>query len=237
MKRIVVWIIVVIIGLGVAAYILFGRDKNSDISEGQGSIAGEEIVLPEPGRESEISVEEALWERRSVREYKDEPLTIADVSQMVWAAQGVTRKGGKRTAPSAGAKYPTELYVVSGDVEGLVAGVYKYVPDDHKLLRVAEGDKREELSEVALGQESVRNGKAVLVITSVFERVTEKYGDKGVQYSYMEAGHVAQNVYLQAVALDLGTVSVGGFDVEGVIRVVGLADDERPMYLMPMGKV
>lgn len=237
MKGIVVWIIVAVVGLAVAVYILFGRDENSDISESQGSIIGEEIVLPEPRRESEVSVEEALWGRRSAREYKGESLTVADVSQMVWAAQGVTRKGGKRTAPSAGAKYPTELYVVSGDVAGLAAGVYKYIPDDHKLLRVAEGDKREELSEAALGQESVRNGKAVLVITSVFERVTEKYGEKGVQYSYMEAGHIAQNVYLQAVALGLGTVSVGAFDSEGVKRVVGLADDERPMYLMPIGKI
>ena len=117
-----------------------------------------EIKLPEPVKDSDTSIEEALLERRSIRQYKDDPLTLAKVSQILWAAQGITAHWGGRTSPSAGATYPLEVYVVVGNVCDLLEGIYKYKPHEHKFERVAEGDKRAELCDAALGQRCVRDG-------------------------------------------------------------------------------
>lgn len=195
------------------------------------------IKLPEPRFKGPVSVEEALLKRRSVREYKDEPLTLAEVSQLLWAAQGVTDPRGFRTAPSAGALYPLELYLVVGRVEGLSVGVYRYVPDGHYLLRVADGDRREELAAAALGQAYVRDAPIDLVLSAVTERTTSRYGYRGVRYVHMEAGHVGQNVHLQAVSLGLGTVMIGAFTDEQVKQVVGLPKEEVPLYIMPVGRL
>ena len=194
------------------------------------------IKLPEPRFKSEISIEETLLQRRSVREYADLPLTLDDVSQLLWSAQGMTAGWGGRTAPSAGALYPLEVYLVVGNVEKLAIGVYKYKPERHELTRVKEGDLRGELAVAALGQSFVKEGAIVIVIAAVYERTTKKYGDRGVRYVHMEAGHAAQNIYLQAAALDLGMVTVGAFNDNNVKDILGMAKDEVPLYVIPLGK-
>ena len=195
------------------------------------------IKLPQPRYSSDVSVEEALLKRRSIREYKDEPLTIAEISQILWSAQGITEKRmGFRTAPSAGALYPLEIYIVIGKVKDLVPGVYKYRPEGHDIVLISSGDKRVDLYRISLMQDCIKNAPVVLVISAIFERTTRKYGERGIRYVYMEAGHSAQNVYLQCETLGLGTVVVGAFDDEGVRRVLNLGKGETPLYLIPVGK-
>jgi SagB-type dehydrogenase family enzyme len=204
---------------------------------GRAAAAGENVVqLPEPRLGGPVSLEKALQSRRSVRHFKDEPITLAQVSQLLWAAQGITGSGRFRTAPSAGALYPLEIHLVAGKVEGLAAGVYRYVPQGHQLQRTLEGDRRRELSAAALGQSWVRECPAVLVIAAVYERTSAKYLGRGRQYVHIEVGHAAQNVLLQGVALDLGTVMVGAFHDEDVQKAVGLGDGEKPLCLIPVGR-
>ena len=197
---------------------------------------GERIKLPEPRYESETSVEEALIQRRSIRDYSGENLTLEELSQLLWAAQGITAPWGGRTAPSAGALYPLELYVVVGTVEGLDKGVYRYRPEEHELEKVKDGDVRAELADAALGQGFIKDAAIDIVFTAVYERTTVKYRERGIRYVYMEAGHAAQNVYLQAVALDLGTVTIGAFFDDDVRAVVGMQEHENPLYIMPVGR-
>lgn len=193
------------------------------------------IQLPEPSKTSDISIEQALAERRSVRSYSKDPLSLQDVSQLVWAAQGITQ-GAYRTAPSAGALYPLEIYVVVGNVQGLEQGVYKYNPEEHVIEQVNQGDMRQQLQQSSLNQSSVGDGAIDIVIAGVFERTTKKYGERGNQYVYMEAGHAAQNIYLQAVSLDLGTVTIGAFDEPTIQKILDMNEDEIPLYIMPIGK-
>lgn len=194
------------------------------------------ISLPKPRAEGPLSLERTLLARRSVRSYSRAALSLEDVSQLVWAAQGVTGRGGYRTAPSAGALYPLETFLCAGRVEGLPAGVYKYRPQAHDLLRLAEGDVRGKLAEAALGQTWVREAAATVALAAVFRRVTGRYQQRGVRYAWMEAGHAAQNVLLQAVALGLGAVPVGAFDDRSVQRLLRMASEEEPLYLIPAGR-
>jgi SagB-type dehydrogenase family enzyme len=187
--------------------------------------------------ESPTSLEEALLKRRSVRSYRENPLTLAEAGQLLWAAQGITGAGGLRTAPSAGALYPLEILLVAGEVEGILPGVYRYHPPDHTLTRIREGDLRKDLSAAALGQAAVEMAPAVLAITAVYGRTTGKYGERGIRYVHMEAGHCAENVQLQAVSLDLGTVTIGAFDDRRVGEVLGLDPEETPLYLIPVGRI
>lgn len=200
------------------------------------SIEGVQMKLPTPRLESSVSIEAALHERRSIREYADAPLALAGLAQLLWAAQGVTAVNGFRTAPSAGALYPLAVYVLVGNVVDLPAGIYQYHPQGHTLSRIVEGDKRKELMHVALEQSALRDAAAVILIAAVYERTTAKYGTRGVRYVYMEAGHAAQNVYLQAISLDLGVVAIGAFDDAGVKRVAHLSEREQPLYLLPIGR-
>lgn len=194
------------------------------------------IKLSKPKYNSNVSIEKALFERRSYREYKDEPLTIAEVSQLLWAAQGITDPEGLRAAPSAGALYPLEIYVVVGNIKDLPNGIYKYKPNKHELLRIAEGDKRSELSIAALEQNWIKSSAVLIVLSADYERTTIRYGERGKRYVYMEIGHAAQNVYLQAVSLNLGTVVVGAFDDGKVKRIMNMMDKEQPLCIMPIGK-
>lgn len=193
------------------------------------------IRLPEPKYIGTSSLEEALHKRRSVRTFKDGPVTMSEVSQLIWAAHGITGPGGLRTVPSAGALYPLELYVVAGNVDGLPAGIYKYRPKNHELLSVAKGDRRNDLCNAALGQSSIRRAAAILVLTGVYERTISKYGERGIRYVHMESGHSAQNIYLQTIPLGLGTVAIGAFHDEEVKRVLNLQNMERPLYILPIG--
>jgi SagB-type dehydrogenase family enzyme len=196
----------------------------------------ERIKLPEPGHDSLTSIEQALLKRRSVRDYKDEPLTLTEVSQLLWAAQGITDPRDFRTSPSAGALYPLEVYVVVGNVDDLSDGIYKYKPHEHELERIKEGDKRTELCIAALGQSSIKDGAIVMVFSAVYERTTQKYGERGIRYVHIEVGHAAQNVYLQAVSLNLGTVVVGAFQDDAVKMIINMPDEEYPLYIMPVGR-
>ena len=193
------------------------------------------IKLPEPNYRGSMSVEEALLKRRSVRDFKDKPVTLSEISQLIWAAQGSTDRRGFRTAPSAGALYPLELYVLAGNVTDLPAGIYKYRCKSHELLSIAKGDRRIDLGNAALGQSSVRRAAAVMALSGVYERMTTKYGDRGIRYVHMEAGHAAQNVYLQAVSLGLSTVVIGAFRDEEVKSLLKMTIGEKLVYIMPVG--
>ncbi|MFQ6134615.1 MAG: SagB/ThcOx family dehydrogenase [Nitrososphaerales archaeon] len=197
-----------------------------------------EVPLPEPVKEGDVSVEEALLRRRSIREYTDEHLTLQQVSQLLWAAQGITEpRWGGRTAPSPGPTYPLEVYVVVAEdgVEDLDTGVYHYIPQKHSLVSVAGDDRTPSLGLAALDQEWVYNARINIVISAVFERTTVKYGERGVRYVHMEAGHVGQNIYLEATALGLGTVVLGAFLDDQVKELMGLPEDEEPLYILPVG--
>jgi len=185
---------------------------------------------------SAVSLEEALLQRRSVREYANLPLTLEEVSQLLWAAQGVTSEWGGRTAPSAGALYPLEMYLAVGHIQHLAPGVYKYRPERHELVQVKPDDVRGELAGAALGQAWIKEGAIDIIIAAVYERTTRKYGDRGVRYVHMEAGHAAQNIYLQAAALDLGMVTVGAFYDDRVKDITGMLEDEIPLYVISVGR-
>jgi SagB-type dehydrogenase family enzyme len=201
--------------------------------------------LPEPRLTSDMSVEEALLNRRSIREFKDEQITLADISQILWAAYGITHKqnspaflrGGLRTAPSAGGLYPLEIYLVCGKVEGLKPGLYKYLSESHELELLIEGDVRKDLAKAALAQDFIAQAPASVFFSAVYRRTTQKYGKRGSErYVCMDLGHSAENVYLQATALNLGTCAVGAFTDEMVSLVLQLPDEETPLYIMPIGK-
>ena len=198
--------------------------------------AGSVIKLPRPKYDSKTPIEETLLKRRSIRSYRDEPLTLTEVSQILWSAQGITDPRGFRTAPSAGALYPLEVYTVAGNVINLPAGVYKYKPHTHELVSIIRGDKRAELSAAALRQPWVRDGAAVIVISAVYRRTTRRYGERGIRYVYMEVGHAAQNICLQAISLNLGTVVVGAFTDNRVKRILNMPLEEEPLYIIPVGK-
>lgn len=228
------------------------------------------LKLPEPCADGHTSLELALRQRRSVREFSGEALTLAKVSQLLWATQGITEPEGKRTAPSAGALYPLEVLLVAGRTRvrecerpheprypeksglartialpgsgfekgssGLAAGVYRYRPHEHALVCVAEGDRRAKLAAAALDQDWLANAPVTIAIAAVYERTAGKYKQRAERYVHMEVGHAAQNVYLQAAALGLGTVVVGAFDDAEVKRALALGANEQPLCLMPVGK-
>jgi SagB-type dehydrogenase family enzyme len=194
------------------------------------------ISLPGFGEESLISVEKALRQRRSVREYGKEPLSMEDISRLLWAAQGITHGGVFRTSPSAGALYPLETYVVAGNVNNLPTGVYRYLPHGHELVQILSGDIRSRLCDAALRQDSINDAPASLVFSAVFARTTGKYGKRGIRYVHMEAGIAAQNAALQAVSLHLATVVIGAFDDDAVHLALSMPAGEEPMIIMPVGK-
>jgi len=188
-------------------------------------------ILPKPRTKGTISVEEAIAQRRSVRSYSSQRLTDEELSQLLWAAQGITdQKRALRAAPSAGATYPLEIYAVTPD------GVFHYDPIKHSLETVKSGDVRAELATAAYGQSFIANASATIVFAAVPERTTRRYGRRGMMYIHMEAGHAAQNIHLQAVALRMGSVPVGAFDDEAVSRIAGLPDNQIPLYLIPVGR-
>lgn len=193
-------------------------------------------ALPQPNVESATPLEATLGQRRSVREYSAQPLALADLSQLLWAAQGVTRSGGRRTAPSAGATYPIELYVAAGQVDELAPGLYSYRVRSHELVEVMTEDLRDEIAAAALAQDWIADAPAVIVIAGNVERTAARYGQRAVRYVHMEVGGVAQNIYLQATALGLGTVFVGAFSDTQVKAVLRLPEGEQPFAIMPVGR-
>lgn len=194
------------------------------------------IRLPKTEASLGHPLEQLLARRRSVRDYADRPVSLAKLSCLLWAAQGITHPEGLRTAPSAGALYPLELYLAAGAVTGLAPGSYRYLPSDNALAPVLPGDRRTALAAAALDQTWLADAALTLVFAARPERTTRKYGRRGIQYVYLEAGHAAQNVLLMALALGLRAVVVGAFEDERVAAAVGLAAEEVPLYLLPVGQ-
>jgi len=194
------------------------------------------IALPPPRRESDQSLESVLAGRRSIREFTKVPLSTQDISQLLWATQGITAPGGERTTPSAGALYPLEIYVAAG-LTALDPAVYHYRPRNHELVKHADGDLRSALAGASLKQECVRDCAAVIVYAVVYERVTKEYGKDGDIYVHFEVGHACQNTCLQATALGLGSVPVGAFHGAEVEKLLKLPPDQRVLYLLPVGNV
>jgi len=219
-------------------YNTYNNDRNAETGPvNMETIKESEITLPSPQETSQVSIEEALLKRRSVRQYKDEPLNLEEISQLLWAAQGINdSKVAGRTSPSAGATYPLEVYLTVRKADKIKPGVYRYLPENHKLIKVSEGDVSGQLAETALNQMFIGQAPVSLVFSAVFERTTGRYGQRGVRYVYMEAGHASQNVYLQAQSLRLVTVVVGAFDEEEVKEILNLPQEEIPLYIMPVGK-
>jgi SagB-type dehydrogenase family enzyme len=194
------------------------------------------IDLPQPKYNGTKSIEHCLSKRRSKRDFLDEPLTLDQISQLMWAAQGINSPAGTRTAPSAGAIYPLETYLVTGVIDNLVVGFYRYKVNQHQLEYISNTDFRGKLASAALGQQYIATAPASIVLTATYGKIKPRYGDRGIRYANMEAGHAAQNLELAAVALGLGTVAVGAFDDEAVAKLINLPESETPLYILPVGK-
>lgn len=209
---------------------------NLAAAEGGVGLAARGVNLPSPPAKGSMSLEEALSHRRSVREFASGAVTLAEISRLAWAAQGANSPEG-RTAPSAGATYPLEVYLVVGNVEGVAAGVYRYVSGQHRLEAVADGDIRAHLAAAAVGQTWISHAPMAVVIAAMFERTTARYGRRGERYVHMEAGHAAQNLLLEATALGLGATPVGAFNDAEVSRLLHLPAGVEPLYIVPVGRV
>jgi len=187
------------------------------------------VQLPKPDETGEMTLEKAVAQRRSMRDYLPEPLTLVEISQLCWSAQG-QRTQRFRTVPSAGATYPLELFVVSSD------GLFHYLPDKHALEELITDDLRSELAAAAWGQEFIEQAAVTFVLAAEFARTTGQYGERGIRYVYMEAGHAAQNIHLQAEALGLGSVAVGAFDDDAVGKVLSLPEHLEAIYMVVVGR-
>jgi len=194
-----------------------------------GEDMGEE-KLPIPKPKGAMSVEEAIQRRRSVRNFSSKDVSLADLSQLLWACQGITdEKRALRASPSAGALYPLEVYVAKKD------GVFHYIPEGNKLKSLSNEDVRGKLAEASYGQDYVKDANLDIVICAVYGRIMSRYGERGIRYTDMEVGHAAQNVFLQAVALGLDSVPIGAFIDAEVSEILDLPKDTKPLYILPVG--
>lgn len=194
--------------------------------------------LPSPILRGDISVEQAIKHRRTVRSFVAKPLTAEQFSQILWAAQGITEdRGSKRAAPSGGALYPADVYAVVGNngVQDLAAGVYRYDPTNHRIERIADGDKRNEVAAVSLRQMWMASAAVVFVVTVQYSRITRKYGERGITYAMIEVGHIGQNIFLQCEALGLAAGIVGAFHDDNVARAINAQKNHEPLIIMPVG--
>jgi SagB-type dehydrogenase family enzyme len=187
------------------------------------------VTLP-PVTTGAASLDDALKRRRSVRTFSPRAVSQEHLGQLCWAAQGITDSAvGFRTAPSAGALYPLELYLV------LPTGLFHYEPRAHRLKRLDEADRRAKLARAAIGQDAVRVAGVDIVVTAVVARTRAKYGSRAERYVQLEAGHAAQNVLLEATAIGLGALPVGAFDDDAVRAAIGISGDETPLYILAVG--
>lgn len=189
------------------------------------------VQLPRPKVLGKMSLEESIFRRRSVRDYdKDRDVSLEELSQILWAAQGITDQGyGFRAAPSAGALYPLHVYVVKKD------GVFRYIPDGHKLVQLSDQDLRPSLVRASLGQSFIREAPVDIIISGNFAITQAKYGARAFRYVCMEIGHTAQNIHLQAVSLGLSSVPIGAFWDDVVKKNLELPDNQEPLYIIPIG--
>jgi len=205
------------------------------------------INLPSPRLKGKVSLEETILKRRAVRKYRRDPLTLPQLSQILWSAQGITGTRGFRAAPSAGATYPLEIFVVVGKQgviasevkpapQELQAGLYHYEAASHSLTLHKPADLRPDLARAALDQKFIIDVPVDIVICAIYDRTSYRYATRGERYVHMEVGHVGENIHLQAVALGLATVEVGAFRDEEVSKVLGTDEQIEPLYIMPVGK-
>lgn len=191
-----------------------------------------QIKLPQPIIKSKVSLEESILNRRSIRKFNPTDLSIEQLGQLLWAGQGITAKVGQKTlrsAPSAGAAYPMELYVVNKD------GLFHYNPLEHSLEQISDKDLRHDLKTVSGGQGSILQAPISIIICGVYSRVTSKYPERGIRYTDIEVGHIAENIHLQAVSLGLGSLPIGSYDDEKVKEIMGLKGEQEPLYIIPIG--
>ncbi len=235
MKKLILITLFLSLAVGVSLYYFLTALNQKYPSLGK-DYSAEMVKLPAPRLEGPMSVEKAIAGRRSVRNFENMPVTLNEISQLLWAAQGITDREGFRAAPSAGATYPIELYVVVGNSSGFQSGIYKYQPYDHTMARIKKGDHRNDLLKACPGQEWVEKAPAILVFAADPARTVSRYGEEGLKYVHMEIGHASENVYLQAQSLNLGTVAVAAFDANVIKPLVGLGQAEQALYLMPVGK-
>ena len=184
--------------------------------------------LPIPRKKGDASLEESLEKRRSERRFTPKELTWQQISQLLWAGQGISGRT-YRTTPSAGALYPLEIYLIIKD------GVYHYKPEEHELELTLKSDVRRQLSQAALNQGFIEEAPVNIVIAAVYQRTERGYGKRAARYVHIEVGHAAQNIHLQAVALGLGSVPVGAFYDEQVQKTLSLPQNVQPLYIIPVG--
>lgn len=195
------------------------------------------IKLPDPSLKGSMSFEEATSKRRSIRTFRGDAVNLNQVSQMLWSAQGITLTSrGYRAVPSAGATFPLEVYVMAGRVNRLQPGLYKYITATHSLLKVKDGDLRDQIAEAALGQHMIKSAPVSFIIAADYERTARRYGERAPRYVHMEVGHAGQNLNLQAISLGYGAVMVGAFQDENVKSILGLPANENPLYIIPVGR-
>lgn len=205
------------------------------------------VKLPAPQLKGNVSLEETILRRRAVRRYRRDPLLLSQLSQILWAAQGITGTGEFRAAPSAGATYPLEIFIVVGDqciivgeaenaCEELQSGIYYYELNSHSLSLYKSGDLRPDLAGAALDEQFIAKAPVNIVICALYHRTSYRYGKRGERYVHMEVGHVGENIHLQVVALGLSTVEVGAFHDEEVSKILNIDDQIKPLYIMPVGK-
>lgn len=194
------------------------------------------MKLPPPRESSDISVEQALARRKTARTYARRAMKLEHLGQLLWAAQGVTHGEGYRTAPSAGAMYPLDVYAIVGKVAQVDAGVYRYDPPTHSIEPGKTGDLRKKLVPAAAGQDWVADAPLAILITAVFERSAAKYGDRAERFAKIEAGLVGQGVCLQAAALGLGSAIVGAFYDDQVNKLLDLPADHQPLCFVIAGE-
>ncbi len=195
----------------------------------------EALTLPSPRTEGTVCVESALQQRRSTRSFANTPLTLAEIGQILWAAQGITSPQNRRTAPSAGALYPLEIYLLAGNVNDLSPGIYHYSPQTHTLKLIAPGEVRSELTTASRNQKWIRAAPAIVVIAAVPARTAARYGSRANRYVAMEVGAAVQNIQLQGISLKIGSTFVGAFDDNSLKKLLKLAADEQPMAIVPLG--
>jgi SagB-type dehydrogenase family enzyme len=218
------------LALIVSALVFLGYFSRYGMTE-KGEIM-KEIKLPPAKATGQMPLEEAIQKRKSVRKYSAKELTSEQVAQILWAANGAnprTKSFVARNVPSAGGVFPMAVYLLDKN------GLYRYQPLTHSLALIKEGDKRKELAEAALGHGFIEKVPVNLVITADVAKCAQRYGDRAQRYTDIEAGHIGQNVSLQAVALGLGTVMVGAFNDEAVKEVLALPANEAPLYIIPVG--
>lgn len=196
------------------------------------------VELPKPKPKGKVSLEEAISKRRCVRSYKDKALSLEQVSQLLWAANGVTgKKSYFRAAPSAGALHPLDFYAVvgTGSVKGLDAGVWHYNPKKHTITLLTKGDQRLPLQNASLGQKQVGTAEVVVVLTVEYKRTTQKYGNRGRRYALMDAGFAAENLFLQVQTLDLSMCVIGAFRDEMITDILKLPKEHEPVLVLTIG--